>query len=511
MAVAASPFYYAGDSNLGATIGQSLGRALFGNPQAAMKQQLIRSQMAEQAAQAAEAYSRSAQADEDTRGARIGNDARASLPQQISGMFLHTPAAPAAPADPLAPLPDASAAPAPTAPANVQFDPQTFRNGLPAVVAAMAQAEGKDVKPGEVLNALTAYEGNDEFARRGLVADGRTPGKDFALTPERADQIAQAGYNADLNKATTVEGMRGAVTERGQDLQHLDRRYATNTESGDRRYAADKSYEGRIGGAEISASGGRVGGWSPRVDVGGDNSNAAVDGKEALMSQRLGIGMTDKIDPSRIPQVFDAIAATEGPVHNNNPGNIKDSPFARNQPGYVGRDANGFAVFNSPQAGRQAGIALLGTYFGRGQNDIQDIVEGLPTKVAKGSAPKQPSAAEFTQLFGHDVNQNGTPHHIDGELDKQMAARGLSLDANTQAIVRNGVLTRIQQGMNPVQAVGDTLNRLHEMALQRAAGRSGGPISNLSAERQQAQAAIQSGASPDQVKQLFRQRTGQEL
>src|SRR3546814_5331772 len=33
-------------------------------------------------------------------------------------------------------------------------------------------------------------------------------------------------------------------------------------------------------------------------------------------------------------------------VRNNNPGNLRDSPFTRQLPGYQGADADGFAVFD---------------------------------------------------------------------------------------------------------------------------------------------------------------------
>lgn len=60
-------------------------------------------------------------------------------------------------------------------------------------------------------------------------------------------------------------------------------------------------------------------------------------------------------------------------VRNNNPGNIVDSDFARKQPGYVRSDGR-FAVFETPEAGRAAQGALLGSYIDRGFNTVQKII-----------------------------------------------------------------------------------------------------------------------------------------
>lgn len=60
-------------------------------------------------------------------------------------------------------------------------------------------------------------------------------------------------------------------------------------------------------------------------------------------------------------------------VRNNNPGNIIDSQFARSQPGYVRSDGR-FAVFETPEAGRAAQGALLGSYIDRGFNTVEKII-----------------------------------------------------------------------------------------------------------------------------------------
>lgn len=59
---------------------------------------------------------------------------------------------------------------------------------------------------------------------------------------------------------------------------------------------------------------------------------------------------------------------------NNNPGNIKDGPFAQSLPGYAGSD-NVFAIFETPEAGRNAQQQLLASYGQRGFNTVKSIIE----------------------------------------------------------------------------------------------------------------------------------------
>lgn len=62
-------------------------------------------------------------------------------------------------------------------------------------------------------------------------------------------------------------------------------------------------------------------------------------------------------------------------VRNNNQSNLKDGPFARSQPGYVGRDDSGFAIFNTPEAGNAAQERLLSnSYLSKGVNTPRSIV-----------------------------------------------------------------------------------------------------------------------------------------
>lgn len=60
-------------------------------------------------------------------------------------------------------------------------------------------------------------------------------------------------------------------------------------------------------------------------------------------------------------------------IRNNNPGNIEDGAFAKSLPGYKGSDGR-FAIFESPEAGRGAQVALLGSYGQRGFDTVGEII-----------------------------------------------------------------------------------------------------------------------------------------
>src|SRR5215470_15476174 len=61
-------------------------------------------------------------------------------------------------------------------------------------------------------------------------------------------------------------------------------------------------------------------------------------------------------------------------IRNNNFGNIKDGPFARSLPGYVGADEGGFARFETPAHGNAAMDSLLDNYGRKGAKTITDVI-----------------------------------------------------------------------------------------------------------------------------------------
>lgn len=222
-------FYYQGDP--GAAIGAGLARALFGDPAAAQAQQehladvAYRKAMTEQAGQHARLYGNQADI-AGTQGAAIK-----SLPELIAS--LAAPAPVAAPVDPatteamagMMGIDPMLAAPAPEAAAPGAFDPSS----LAAVIGALAQSRGENVDISETIGTLGAMLGDDELARRSLIAQGHTPGENFALDATRADAISARDAAEDYTKDTAVATInnrddipvariQAETSRRGQDV-----------------------------------------------------------------------------------------------------------------------------------------------------------------------------------------------------------------------------------------------------------------------------------------------------
>jgi len=120
-------------------------------------------------------------------------------------------------------------------------------------------------------------------------------------------------------------------------------------------------------------SGGRTQyGWTPRARNGGDNSDAAVDGKISGISRALGIDPTAPFPPGMTDlQIAQALTLSEGgrgsiADRNNNPGNLRDPR------------TGDYRTFGSKSEGLRAAAAQVRRNRARGQNTIQTMVEGLP-------------------------------------------------------------------------------------------------------------------------------------
>lgn len=88
-----------------------------------------------------------------------------------------------------------------------------------------------------------------------------------------------------------------------------------------------------------------------------------------------------------------------------NPGAIKDSPFARSQPGYAGA-SGGFATFSTPEAGIRAQENLLrSAYVGKGFNTIDKIVNRYAPPGPENSAASVANYKKYiADRTGLDVN-----------------------------------------------------------------------------------------------------------
>lgn len=88
-------------------------------------------------------------------------------------------------------------------------------------------------------------------------------------------------------------------------------------------------------------------------------------------------------------------------IRNNNPGNIEDGPFARSLPGYKGSDGR-FAIFETPEAGVNAGAQLLGSYARRGLTTPAEIINRWAPP--SDNNPTQAYAQYVAQRLGIGVN-----------------------------------------------------------------------------------------------------------
>lgn len=88
-----------------------------------------------------------------------------------------------------------------------------------------------------------------------------------------------------------------------------------------------------------------------------------------------------------------------------NPGAIKDSPFARSQPGYAGA-SGGFATFSTPEAGIRAQENLLrSAYVGKGFNTIDKIVNRYAPQGPENSAASVTNYKKYiADRTGLDIN-----------------------------------------------------------------------------------------------------------
>ena len=136
-------------------------------------------------------------------------------------------------------------------------------------------------------------------------------------------------------------------------------------------------------------------------------------------------------------------------IRNNNPGNIKDGEFAQNLPGYAGSDGT-FARFDSPEAGHQAQVALLGRYGKQGIDTVAGVVSrwapasdgndvrGYAQFVASrlGVSPNDPInlqdpavASRLASVMAQFENGTGAAAHFKGDGQTAPGVAGLAAAA----------------------------------------------------------------------------------
>jgi hypothetical protein len=346
----AQNFFYRGDADLPAVAGASLGRALFGDPTMAAAQQKAQSEAALRAAQTGEATahgslygSQDLQQQQETAGSRQSAGAVSS--------FFPEPVAPPAPevGIPGGPQPAASSAPQP--------DAFHSRAGLGNLISGLLLAQGKTAKIGDVAGALSAFTGTDAEQRAGLIAQGHTPGKEFAGTSDRADQIAATEAADGLHKALGVANIAAAAHVAGENISAGASRYGSDQRLRGENYATDSRLTGTEYSADSKGSGGR---------------HVALDGF--------------------------------------NPGGINDGAFAKAQPGYAGSNGR-YAAFKDIQSGEAAQATLLRGYIRGGYDTPQKIADRW-APAADGNDPVK-YAQSIARTLGIGVNDKLSPDDVE--------------------------------------------------------------------------------------------------
>ena len=338
-------------------IGEGLGRALFGDPAARQAQQQAEAERQVAIARAQQARSAAGYDDARTRGVGIQNDASTSLVKLLTEGFAAQPPvkdmSTGGSLDDIslslgkgAALEDQGILPPPS-PIPLSND-ERIRGLAPALFGTMGQMQGDKIDPNAVMGGLAALLGSDEFARRGMIAQGKTPGEEFALTPERADDIRSQGYGADYKKATDVAQINNASD---------------------------------IPVAQI------------RANAGVEGARIRADGTVAAAGVRAG--------------------GSDRGTRNNNPGNIKDGPYARSQPGYAGNDGGGFAVFASAAAGSAAQERLLtNSYISKGHDTPRKIIARYAPAGENSPASMNNYAAYVARRLGIGLDDKIPPYSV---------------------------------------------------------------------------------------------------
>lgn len=466
--------YYAADQQLGASIGSSLATALFGDPAMRQKLQEHQAEMELRGAQTEQARAHAGLFGEQTRGVRTSNDAVDSLPALIASMF--TPQA--APVDDLAPLPEEGAGYYPSVGSTGEavaagFDPATFQAGLPALMAAFAQAKGDKVDPNAIIGGLAAMMGNDEFARRGMIAQGHTPSDDFALTTDRADAISARDAAESKDEKLSVERIQ----------------------SSDRRYSTDVGATTARRGQDIRSSDTRRG-----QDIASDDRNAKLDASGYDRGGAIALGNT-------LGTVTSTVRSEQ---HNKDVGGVGNSYHLASRGGR-GIDVarrKGVTHAQVVQAYRNAGYTIL-EQLDEGDHSHLALAGGPNPTGGKGGGKGSKSLVPKT------VNA-ATAKTIDKEIEAQLAARRWNAEGKALSDIRISAQKNYQRGGSPAEAVSSALEvvaaRMKGGAApaKAAAAKPAGKPSANDLQRQ-ALAAIGKGADPAQVKARYKKMTGQDL
>lgn len=128
-----------------------------------------------------------------------------------------------------------------SAPSQADVERAAIIQGLPALLATyMTLSQGGNL--GDIMSTIGGFAGSDETARRGLVASGVSPSENFALTPQRADEISARDAAEDYTQAIDVENIQSGDRRRGQDLTYKSTTRGQDIRSSDTRRGQDLTH-----------------------------------------------------------------------------------------------------------------------------------------------------------------------------------------------------------------------------------------------------------------------------
>lgn len=186
------------------------------------------------------------------------------------------------------------------------------------------------------------------------------------------DEFSSTGDGAIYNKRTGDVVREGPRKAEYRTINNADGSQSIVQVGGSEGGGQASGGGGASGGSGGPASGRTQYGWTPRARNGGDNTDAAVDGKIAGMASALGVSASAPFPADMTNrQIAQALTLSEGGKgsladRNNNPGNLTDAR------------TGAYRKFPNKEAGLAAATAQVARNRARGQNTIQSMVEGLP-------------------------------------------------------------------------------------------------------------------------------------
>lgn len=398
-----------------AEIGNALVRAILGDPAMAAQQQQHRSELDLRAAQAEMARAHGGLYTSQTEGVDQQNTAARGMPGLFQAMYAAPPPMPSLD-DPNFVQDAGPSAPIPTR-------DEIFRNNLPAFLGNAAIMQGDKIDPRALIGTAAAFGGDDEMARRGLIAQGHTPGKDFAITSGRADEISARDAGEDR---TTKFGVADIGRRSAFDVATVNNR--------DDVPVANIRAGATVRAAQIGADG--------RINVANTKAAGPAPGFDAITRSFPGVTMNSGL---------------RSPAHNRAVGGVDGSHHLGNIPGVQGYDIDAIPGMTVQQAARKieadsgGTVQVISAIDERGRTGPNGKKLGgwhFSLKNVGGPAAKPGAAAKPPRMLSR-----ATVGMIDTELTDHFKIYGITLAPAVKSQLKDRAIEIYQQTGNPVLAV----------------------------------------------------------